>query len=90
MNTSTEHILQCNQSEPLAKDSGSDVECRATLGHRLRRWPKVNPLSPHDASKHQFTSLKTDLIFLQPTKSGQIHEYVYITHFTVQSIRATS
>ena len=25
----------------------------------------VNPLSPHDASKHHFTSLKTDLIFLQ-------------------------
>ena len=25
----------------------------------------VNPLSPHDALKHHFTSLKTDLIFLQ-------------------------
>ena len=25
----------------------------------------VNPLSPHDAIKHLFTSLKTDLIFLQ-------------------------
>ena len=25
----------------------------------------VNPLSPHDAWKHHFTSLKTDLIFLQ-------------------------
>ena len=25
-----------------------------------------NPLSPHDALKHHFTSLKTDLIFLQP------------------------
>ena len=23
----------------------------------------VNPLSPHDALKHHFTSLKTDLIF---------------------------
>ena len=23
-----------------------------------------NPLSPHDASKHHFTSLKTDLLFL--------------------------
>ena len=30
------------------------------LGHH------VNPLSPHDALKHHFTSLKTDLIFLQP------------------------
>ena len=26
---------------------------------------RVNPLSPHDALKHHFTSLKTDLIFLQ-------------------------
>ena len=25
----------------------------------------VKPLSPHDALKHHFTSLKTDLIFLQ-------------------------
>ena len=24
-----------------------------------------NPLSPHDALKHHFTSLKTDLIFLE-------------------------
>ena len=27
--------------------------------------PSVNPSSPHDALKHHFTSLKTDLIFLQ-------------------------
>ena len=25
----------------------------------------INPLSPHDALKHHFTSLKTDLIVLQ-------------------------
>ena len=25
---------------------------------------QINPLSPHDALKHHFTSLKTDLIFL--------------------------
>ena len=25
----------------------------------------INPLSPHDALKHHFTPLKTDLIFLQ-------------------------
>ena len=25
-----------------------------------------NPLNPHDALKHHFTSLKTDLIFQQP------------------------
>ena len=26
---------------------------------------RINPLSPHDALKHHFTSLKTDLVFLQ-------------------------
>ena len=26
----------------------------------------VKPLSPHDALKHHFISLKTELIFLQP------------------------
>ena len=25
----------------------------------------INPLSPHDALKHHFASMKTDLIFLQ-------------------------
>ena len=29
-------------------------------------WKPINPLSPHDALKHHFTSLETDLIFLQP------------------------
>ena len=28
-------------------------------------YTHFNPLSPHDALKHHFTSLKTDLIFLQ-------------------------
>ena len=28
---------------------------------------RFNPLSPHDALKHHFKSLKTDLIFLQQT-----------------------
>ena len=27
---------------------------------------EVNPLSPHDALKYHLTSLKTDLIFIQP------------------------
>ena len=29
----------------------------------------INPLSPHDALMHHFTSLKIDLIFLQPMVS---------------------
>ena len=28
--------------------------------------PPVDPLGPNDALKHHFTSMKTDLIFLQP------------------------
>ena len=36
------------------------------LQHMIHGKVKVlNPLSPHDALKHHFTSLKTDLIFLQ-------------------------
>ena len=30
------------------------------------RTERINPLNPHDALKHHFISLKTDLIFLQP------------------------
>ena len=29
-------------------------------------FQRFNPLSPHDALKHHFTSLKKYLIFLQP------------------------
>ena len=35
------------------------------LGQRREWWTSINPLSPHDALKHQFTSLKTDSIFPQ-------------------------
>ena len=35
------------------------------LDQQRRRWTDINPLSPHDALKHHFTSLKTDLLFLQ-------------------------
>ena len=34
------------------------LECEKNLS--------INPLNPHDALKHHFTSLKTDLIFLPP------------------------
>ena len=36
------------------------------LGQRHWRWTTINPLSPHDALKHHFTSLKTVLISLKP------------------------
>ena len=35
----------------------------AVKGLRCSRG--INPLSPHDTLNHHFTSLKTDLIFLQ-------------------------
>ena len=34
-------------------------------GEASNRHLGTNPLSPHDALKHHFTSLKTDLISLQ-------------------------
>ena len=53
-------------------------------GYR-RDW-HFNPLSPHDALKHHFTSLKTYLIFLQsrvleqkfPTTSNKQHQIIFI------------
>ena len=37
-----------------------------SLTHLVSRAdPHLNPLSPRDALKHHFTSLKTDFIFLQ-------------------------
>ena len=32
----------------------------------MRPRAAITPLSPHDALKYHFTSMKTDLIFLQP------------------------
>ena len=48
------------------------VCCFLETGYWITRMPTVplnslfNPLNPHDASKHHFTSLKIDLILLQP------------------------
>ena len=46
---------------------GSDPVQRQVLLllHTQPDYCTLNPLSPHDALKHHFTSLKTDLIFLQ-------------------------
>ena len=45
----------------------------------------INPLSPHDALKHHFTSLKTHLISLQPrilkTKISMKPFYKYMAIF---------
>ena len=39
-----------------------------------------NPLCPHDALKHHFTSLKTDLIFIQEILNENFHETGLPTH----------
>ena len=40
--------------------------CPATMKHWTNAGLTPNAFSPHGALKHHFTSLKTDLIFLQP------------------------
>ena len=40
--------------------------CVSNGANDASQTPALNLLSPHDALKHHFTSLKTDLIFLQP------------------------
>ena len=42
--------------------AGSDI-CHRGCAYKVLQL--FNPLSPHDAVKHHFTSLKTHLIFLQ-------------------------
>ena len=61
MLTSTEFVAKSNGFRP-QEDltfalNVAYVICNSTLS--------FNPLSPHDALKHHFTSLKTDLISLQ-------------------------
>ena len=43
-----------------------DFKLTKTLLVYLKTFQRFNPLSPHDALKHHFTSLKTILIFLKP------------------------
>ena len=48
-------------------------------GHQCSR--ALNPLSPHDALKHHFTSLKTDLTFIQlGVLNENFHETDLPTH----------
>ena len=35
------------------------------MAYNMTDDSSINPLGPHDTLKHHFTSLKTDLIFLQ-------------------------
>ena len=59
----TKVILQASdrhtfQSYPASLDMSETPSVEGTIS-------LINPLSPHDALNHHFTSLKTDLIFLQ-------------------------
>ena len=54
-------ITACNSESKYAKAYSDGA-------HKSTYWEvglTFNPLSPHDALKHHFTSLKTDLIFLK-------------------------
>ena len=42
----------------------------------------VDPLGPNDAIKHHFTSMKTDLIFLQPWQLGVLELTIPWNWFT--------
>ena len=57
------HILTYNVS-PRAERVKQD---QSNIKYNFHPEKKIDPLSTHDALKHIFTSLKTDLIFLQHT-----------------------
>ena len=59
MDWKLKHVKAVTESESYM----FDVICSS--GYLFHSEPLFNPLSPHDALKHHFTSLKTDLIFLQ-------------------------
>ena len=52
-------------------------DCDLTLCLLITTIFFINPLSPHDALKHHFTSLKTDLIFLQSRVLEQKFPWIY-------------
>ena len=53
----------------ISRSSGAYTDTLVSRGRTCHfvksKIPPINPLSPHDALKHHFTSLKTYLIFLQ-------------------------
>ena len=46
-------------------NSESESEYRRVRFFSIVKFTLINPLRPHDALKHHFTSLKTDFISLQ-------------------------
>ena len=72
-------ILRISGFFPISYKKGCELGRDA--GNELTRHsPNFNPLSPHDALKHDFTSLKTDLIFLQLRVLEWIFLWIYFTN----------
>ena len=60
-------VFSMDKSREHKKTTGLGVMiCEIRLLWRCLIPEALNPLSPHDALKYHFTSLKTDLIYLQP------------------------
>ena len=51
------------EAGPALKQLWFNLSCIVLIFALMSRY--INPLGPHDALKHHFTSLKTDLIFIQ-------------------------
>ena len=62
MQVKLKKIMNDASSENIYANS-ENIAC--TVYNNLTSQHGFDPLSPHDALKHHFTSLKTDLIFLQ-------------------------
>ena len=52
--------ISCEPSSEICERCSFECDTGVYSNHHM-----INPLSPHDALKHHFTSLKTYLIFLQ-------------------------
>ena len=57
-------FLDCEHDGYSPETNGSNQYLTKTYSLKLIELHIFNPSSPHDALKHQFTSVKTDLIFL--------------------------
>ena len=68
--------ISCETSDEICERCSFECDTGEYSNHHM-----INPLSPHDALKHHFTSLKTDLIFLQlRSYRKKIHETILPIH----------
>ena len=70
-NSDVSHGDLCGEDPPMSKDISVMGRLASDQSKPMLSFImftvnfRLNPLSPHDAIKHHFTSLKTDLIFQQ-------------------------